>query len=136
MQAEGIAPTAVEVSIALVNDAEIRELNGQYRMKDTPTDVLSFPQDDLVAIPGQPRLLGDIVVSLETARRQAVMAAHPLAHEVGVLIIHGVLHLLGYDDVTVEGYEEMVRKGAAIGELVPPPPSRERSAHIRESNAQ
>lgn len=112
--AEGVRPRAVEVSIALIDDATMRGLNARYRGKDTATDVLSFAQEQEVAIPGAPRLLGDIVVSVDTAMRQATAAGHSLNAEVSHLVIHGLLHLLGYDDVTPEGYAEMVGKGTAI----------------------
>jgi len=61
-----------------------------------------------------PKLLGDIVISVDTAARQAITGGHSLDVEAAQLAIHGLLHLLGFDDVTPEGYEEMVRKGAAI----------------------
>ena len=83
----------VEMSLALVTDPEIHVLNRQYRRKDKPTDVLSFPLADAL----QPSLLGDVVISLETAARQARRRHHSLREEVQVLLIHGILHLLGYD---------------------------------------
>lgn len=92
-----------ELSLLLTDDAEIRELNVAWRQKDAATDVLSFPQDHF---PGTPRHLGDIVVSLETAARQATRGALPrlgapgpwtLLDEVTFLLLHGVLHLLGHD---------------------------------------
>ena len=115
---EGISPRTVEISIALIDDAAMQELNARYRGKNIPTDVLSFSQESTIQLPGVPRLLGDIVVSLDTAARQAEHAGHPLDDEVAQLVIHGVLHLLGYDDVTPEGYAEMVAKGAEIWQRV------------------
>lgn len=85
-----------ELSIALIGDAEMRGLNARYRGKDRPTDVLSFALD-ATPVPGQPCLLGDVVISLDTARRQAATRGVPVADEVRVLLAHGVLHLLGYD---------------------------------------
>lgn len=117
LKAEGIQPRKVEVSIALVDDVAIQQLNAQYRKQDKPTDVLSFAQDE-PAMPGMPRLLGDVVISVDTAARQAAVAGQRLQDEVCQLAIHGILHLLGYDDVTTEGYEEMVRKGAEIWQRV------------------
>ncbi len=98
----------------------MQELNSQYRGKDNATDVLSFPQERIPGVRGGrgPRLLGDVVISLDTAARQAEKAGHSLDNEVDQLAIHGVLHLLGYDDATTEGYAEMVRKGAAIWERI------------------
>jgi probable rRNA maturation factor len=74
----------------------MRRLNRDWRGKDRPTDVLSFAQREGAG--GAPRgLLGDVVISVDTARRQAAERAAPLAHELDRLLIHGVLHLLGYD---------------------------------------
>jgi probable rRNA maturation factor len=85
--------TQAELSLALVTDPEIHVLNRQYRGKDKPTDVLSFPLADEL----QPFLLGDVVISVETAARQAQRRGHSLREELQTLLIHGVLHLLGYD---------------------------------------
>ena len=85
--------TRAELSLALVTDREIHVLNRQYRDKDKPTDVLSFPLADEL----QPFLLGDVVISVETAARQAQRRGHSLRKELQTLLIHGVLHLLGYD---------------------------------------
>lgn len=115
---EGISPRAVEVSIALVNDETMQNLNKQYRHKNKPTDVLSFTQEQEKTIPGTTKLLGDVVVSVDTAKRQAVEADRTLDEEICQLIIHGVLHLLGYDDVTQEGYQEMLQRGATIWQRV------------------
>jgi len=118
LRAEGIQPHKVEVSIALVDDATMQQLNMRYRKKAQPTDVLSFAQDQQLVAPGAPRLLGDVVISLDTAARQAVVAGHNLEVEVCQLAIHGILHLIGYDDVIPEGYAEMVRKSADIWQRV------------------
>jgi probable rRNA maturation factor len=118
LQHEGVKPRAVEVSIALVDDAAIQALNKQYRGIDQPTDVLSFTQEGEMAIPGAPKLLGDIVISVDTAARQAHAGDRSLDEEAAQLAIHGLLHLLGYDDVTPEGYEKMVRTGTDIWQRV------------------
>ena len=76
-----------------MTDLEIRRFNRQYRQKDKATDVLSFPLADEV----QPYLLGDVVISVETAARQARRRHHSLREELQILLIHGILHLLGYD---------------------------------------
>jgi probable rRNA maturation factor len=76
-----------------MTDVEVHALNRQYRGKDKPTDVLSFPLADEL----QPSLLGDVVISVETAARQARRRGHSLREELQTLLIHGVLHLLGYD---------------------------------------
>ena len=88
------------LSISLVDDREIQELNREHRGKDKPTDVLSFP---LYEGSGDPephtpeRLLGDVVISVDTARRQAAEYDAPLQNEVYRLLIHGILHVLGHD---------------------------------------
>jgi probable rRNA maturation factor len=87
----------VEVSILLTDDAAIRALNAQWRQKDEPTDVLSFPQaepDDDGVVTG---LLGDLVVSVDTAVAQAAEQGHDLHTELRVLLAHGLAHLLGHD---------------------------------------
>jgi probable rRNA maturation factor len=86
------------VSVSFVRDPKIRELNRTFRGQDKPTDVLSFPLvEPGDAYPGAERLLGDIVISVDTARRQAAEYDAPLDREVQRLLIHGVLHLLGHD---------------------------------------
>ncbi len=82
-----------ELSLALVDDSRIRELNRRYRNQDKPTDVLSFPLQD----PLWPDLLGDVVISVDTARRQAERRKVSVAEEIQTLLVHGILHLLGYD---------------------------------------
>ena len=84
-----------ELSVALVGDDEIRGLNGRYRSRDEPTDVLSFPMED--PPPSGPRLIGDVVISVEKAARQARQRRRSLDDELEVLLIHGILHNLGYD---------------------------------------
>jgi probable rRNA maturation factor len=86
------------ISVSFVRDPKIRELNRDYRGKDNATDVLSFPLvEPGDAYAGGERLLGDIVISVDTARRQAADYDAPLDREVQRLLIHGVLHLLGHD---------------------------------------
>ncbi|MGN0537101.1 MAG: rRNA maturation RNase YbeY [Acutalibacteraceae bacterium] len=92
---------SVEVSVTLVNNAQIKELNAQYRDKDSVTDVLSFPMGENGVYDIDPntgaKLLGDIVISMETAIEQADRFGHSLQREVGYLTAHSMLHLLGYD---------------------------------------
>jgi probable rRNA maturation factor len=122
---ERLGLRGVELSIALVDDATIRELNRDYRRKDKPTDVLSFPMlESPLGDGGPPRaparkrgqpppedddgprfdhvrgVLGDIIISIETARRQAAANKRPLLDELTMLLAHGLLHLLGYDHRT------------------------------------
>ena len=85
-----------ELSVLLVSDPVMRELNHRWRGRDRPTDVLAFAQaEGPLRPPGE--LLGDVVISVDTARRQATERATPLAREGERLLIHGLLHLLGYD---------------------------------------
>ena len=86
-----------ELSILLTDDAQIRELNRDYRDKDTATDVLSFAQMEGEPFVTPVPVLGDLVISLETAQRQAKDIGHSLAAEVRVLLVHGLLHLVGHD---------------------------------------
>ena len=88
-----------ELSVLLVDDATIRVLNRTHRGKDSPTDVLAFPVDEK-PVRGLPRILGDVVISLETAEKQARSRKRPLFHEVRFLLAHGLLHLIGYDHAT------------------------------------
>jgi probable rRNA maturation factor len=94
----------LEVSIAIVDDDAMRNLNRQFRKKNKTTDVLTFPADDSDADPNATgRPLGDIVISIDQARRQATDQKHSLATEVRYLILHGILHALGYDHETDSG---------------------------------
>jgi len=94
----------LEVSIAIVDDDVMRNLNRQFRKKNKTTDVLTFPADDSDADPNASgRPLGDIVISIDQARRQATDQKHSLATEIRYLILHGILHALGYDHETDSG---------------------------------
>jgi len=84
-----------DLSIALVGNTEIRKLNVQFRKQDYSTDVLSFPAED--GILSEVRLLGDVVISVDQAKQQARERSRTLDEEMITLLIHGVLHLLGYD---------------------------------------
>jgi probable rRNA maturation factor len=87
-----------ELSVLLTNDAFIQSLNAKHRGKNVPTDVLAFPMEDAgQAIRTGVRLLGDVVISIDTAARQAQKRRRLLVEEVTHLLAHGVLHLLGYD---------------------------------------
>ena len=89
-----------ELSIVLTDDASIRELNRTWRKKDSATDVLSFSQVEGDGnAPGETTVLGDVVISTETAARQATTAGSTVEQEVTRLLVHGVLHLLGHDHV-------------------------------------
>lgn len=99
-----------EVAALLTTDAEIRRLNRTFRKRNKATDVLSFP------VPGPPvddrSTSGDLAISVETAARQADEAGHPLSTELQVLLLHGVLHLAGYDHERDTG--QMARREALL----------------------
>lgn len=86
-----------ELSVWLCRDAEIQDLHGRYLGDPTPTNVMSFAQREGEFGDRNPDLLGDVVISVETAARDAAEAGTPLEDEVTFLLLHGILHLLGYD---------------------------------------
>ena len=112
---EAVAPARARggVTVAIVADTRVRDLNRRYRRKDAPTDVLSFPAQE----PGE---LGDVVIALGVARRQAAQAGHSLSTEFRVLALHGLLHLLGYDHERDDGQmrrlEQRLRRAGGLGE--------------------
>lgn len=89
-----------ELSVLLCDDRTIHALNRDYRRKDEPTDVLAFAMRDGEAGDLHPDVLGDVVISIDTARRQAGEAGRSLSDEITMLLAHGLLHLLGYDHRT------------------------------------
>ena len=93
---------ATDVAIVLAGDATVRRLNRDFRGKDRTTDVLSFPAGN-ERLPDGTRPLGEIVISVAQAARQARARGHSLARELRVLVIHGYLHLLGYDHEVDDG---------------------------------
>lgn len=99
-----------EVAALLTTDAEIRRLNRAFRKKNAPTDVLSFPAPEPLV--GQKPAGGDLAISVETAARQAQQAGHALSVELQVLLLHGALHLAGYDHESDTG--QMARKEALL----------------------
>jgi probable rRNA maturation factor len=108
----GIHPLA-ELSILLVDVGAMEQLHIQWMDEPGPTDVLSFPMDELRPARAEddneptPGLLGDIVLCPEVAEKQAIAAGHSTADELAVLTTHGILHLLGYDHAEPEEHEEM-----------------------------
>jgi probable rRNA maturation factor len=98
-----------ELTIGLIGDAEMRRLNAKFRNKDYPTDVLSFPVEQ--NLPGAMHLLGDVIISLDKARQQAKEQRRSLREEIVTLLIHGVVHLLGYD------HERSVKDARIMGRL-------------------
>ncbi|MDR5638761.1 MULTISPECIES: rRNA maturation RNase YbeY [unclassified Thermosynechococcus] len=116
---------AYEVTLRLTTDAEIQVLNHQYRDRDTPTDVLAFAtRDDALPLPlEEPEYLGDIIISGDTARKQARERGYSLSIEVTWLACHGLLHLLGWDHPDETQLARMLAQQAeclrAVG-LTPP----------------
>ena len=106
-----------EISIVLTDDRRIRVLNREYRGKDCSTDVLAFSQlegEGFSLGDGEAASLGDVVISVETARGQADERGHDLGDELDLLVAHGVLHLLGHDDETDSAAADMRRREAKI----------------------
>jgi probable rRNA maturation factor len=110
----GVNPLA-ELSILLVDEPYMTELNHRWMDGDGPTDVLAFPMDDSSvdhgpgeAAGGEPTLLGDIVLCPQVAARQAAQAGHRLNDELALLTVHGTLHLLGYDHAEPNEEREML----------------------------
>ena len=97
-----------ELSVLLVDDARIAELNAEWRGVDGPTDVLSFPQ-------GEGELLGDLVLSVDTAKRQGDARGHSLHTELRILMVHGLLHLMGYDhELDEEAHQVMAKRESEL----------------------
>lgn len=102
-----------ELSIILTDDTRLHELNLNYLGIDAPTDVLSFPASETDPETGA-RYIGDILISIPRAQNQADAAGHPLEAEVQLLVVHGVLHLLGYDHAKPEEKARMWKAQAEV----------------------
>lgn len=118
-----LAPEHATFGVRLTSDREMRRLNRTYRGKDAPTDVLSFPGQET---PEGPHL-GDVVIGVPVARRQAEAAGHSSDRELRILLLHGVLHCLGYDHETDDGTMERLerklrRRWVPVEETNGPPP--------------
>ena len=140
----------VELSVLFCDDPVIHALNRDYRGIDLPTDVLSFPLQEGVesAVAGVgdepsyptpdsrlPTLLGDVVISVETAERQAQAQGHSLDREVEWLLLHGILHLLGYDDATEEELRAMIERQQVVLEELTPERHRSNGEGRRQSES-
>jgi probable rRNA maturation factor len=116
LEADPQAEEELELSLLFTDDAAIRELNRRWRGKDKPTNVLSFPQ---ASPEGGEQLLGDIVLGYDTVASEAALAGKPLQEHMAHLIVHGFLHLIGYDheaEDEAEAMEELERVAlASIG---------------------
>lgn len=93
--AQSAARVRGQVTVLLTTDAALRRLNSRFRDKNKATDVLSFPANPL--LPGPEKIAGDLAISVSTARRQAAAQGHTLSKELKILMLHGLLHLAGYD---------------------------------------
>ena len=115
----------LEVSLLLTDDAQVRELNRDYREQDKPTNVLSFAalDADSPIPPDGPILLGDVIIARETCLREAAEEDKKLSHHLSHLVVHGVLHLLGYDHMEDDEAEEMesLERSILAGLGVPDP---------------
>ncbi len=107
MEREGLPPG--EVSVLITDDEMVRRLNREYAGEDTPTDVLAFSltEGEEFASPDDVLRLGEVIISYPTARRQADDAQRPVRDEIEHLLVHGVLHLLGYDHAEPAEEERM-----------------------------
>ncbi|MCP3764271.1 rRNA maturation RNase YbeY [Domibacillus sp. A3M-37] len=111
--AKELVPDGSEVSVTFVTNDRIQEMNRDYREKDAPTDVISFALEEMgedeVVITGadSPRILGDIIISIDRAKEQAEEYGHSFERELGFLTVHGFLHLLGYDHMNEQDEKEM-----------------------------
>jgi probable rRNA maturation factor len=129
MAASGLAlPGPVELGIILADDTEQHRLNRDFRCQDAPTNVLAFPawEMGMPVPPGAPVLLGDVVLALETVAREAAEQEKPLANHLAHLVVHGVLHLLGYDHPTaVEAVRMESLETSILAKLGVPDPYRD-----------
>lgn len=107
-------PDNAEVSVTFMSDEEIKEINAEYRGIDKPTDVISFALEEhtegemkVYGTLDMPTVLGDIIISVDTAKRQAEEYEHSLNREIGFLALHGFLHLLGYDHLNEDDEKKM-----------------------------
>ncbi|TAA68347.1 rRNA maturation RNase YbeY [Planococcus salinarum] len=109
-----------ELSVSFVTNDKIREINREYRDKDQPTDVISFAMEEqgegevVIQDSGEPRVLGDIIISLDRTREQAADYGHSFERELGFLAVHGFLHLMGYDHMNEEDEKNMFAKQDVI----------------------
>jgi probable rRNA maturation factor len=105
-----------EISITFVTNEEIHKINREYRHKDAPTDVISFALEEVgegetpIIAEGMPRILGDVIISIDRTKEQAEEYGHSFERELGFLAVHGFLHVLGYDHMVPEDEKVMFGK--------------------------
>ena len=118
---EGERIGAAQLSVVVTDDDQVRALNREYAGDDHATDVLSFSLEEgetFATPPGEPRRLGEVIISHETAQRQAAEAGHDLEDETAHLLVHGILHLLGYDHLESADEQSMrTREHSILSEL-------------------
>lgn len=106
-----------ELSLVITDDEQIAEINHQYLNRSGPTNVIAFPMGDPEFPEVQPELLGDVIISLQTAEKEAVEAQYTVTERFTELLIHGILHLLGYDHETNDAdARQMAEKSRALTE--------------------
>lgn len=110
-------PATTDIAIVLTDDRQLHELNLDYLGVDAPTDVLSFPASESDPETGS-TYLGDILISVSRAAQQAQSAGHSLEAEMQLLVVHGALHLLGYDHATAEEKAQMWAEQAKVLERI------------------
>ncbi len=113
-----------ELSLSLVGDDEMQSLNRRYRRRNRPTDVLAFALDESGGLPAMPQFphapLGDVVISIDTATRQARESHCALAARLDALLIHGILHLVGYDhEISPAEERRMARRAREVRAALP-----------------
>lgn len=110
-----------EISILITDNDQIRGLNKQYRKKDAPTNVLAFPMQEGAFTDITPGLIGDVVISCETAQQEADNAGIKLEERMSQLLIHGVLHLIGFDhEISEADAEKMEKKSLTLLRKIEP----------------
>ena len=107
---------SAELSLVLVNDRYIKSLNWKYRRNDSATDVLAFPMRDSRGLSGP--VLGDVVISIETTKREAKKRKKDFQDELDLYFVHGILHLFGYDDEKPRARKKMIEKEQEILKLL------------------
>lgn len=107
-----------ELSLLFVNGPHIRRLNWKYRKMDSETDVLAFSMREGSGLSKDSPVLGDVVISTEAAKREAVRRRLPIQKEINLYLIHGILHLLGYDDRSASDKKKMRQKQRELLEVV------------------
>ena len=110
IEAAGVCETNLEVSIVLADDIFIQSLNKLWRQQDIPTNVLAFPCEHPDGVDGKIRLLGDIIVADGVVKKEAFEERKSVVDHLSHMVVHGALHLLGYNHVRQNDYKQMLKK--------------------------